>query len=151
MRALLSFALALVIGTTFAAAQASSANVSTMAGILAKLNHFPNDAEKATLGGIVKSDAATAHEKTVASALMNMQHSVSAADKPKLEAVVKDAAAPQGVKTLADVLARTTHTAKRRRQGSADQAREREVRSIADLRSVIVELHRGLGHCGFED
>ena len=113
MRALFSFALALVCATSLAAsaAQAPSANVQTMAGILAKLNHFPNDAEKATLGGIVKSDSATPHEKAVAQALINTQHSASAADKPKLEAIVKDAAAPQGVKTLADVLAKLTHTA----------------------------------------
>jgi hypothetical protein len=113
MRALISFAIALTLATSFAAAamQAPSANVRTMAGILAKLNHFPNDAEKATLGGIVKSDTATAHEKTIAQALINTMHTANAADKPKLEAVVKDSAAPQGVKTLAGVIASLNHTA----------------------------------------
>jgi hypothetical protein len=111
MRSVTSLALALVlVSSTFAAAmQAPSASVQTMAGILAKLNHFPNDAEKATLGGIVKSDTATAQEKTIAQAMMTMQHSVSAADKSKLEAIAQDASAPQSVKTLAGVLSRTTH------------------------------------------
>ena len=52
MRALTSLAIAfsLALSVAVAATQAPSANVQTMAGILAKLNHFPNDAEKATLG-----------------------------------------------------------------------------------------------------
>jgi hypothetical protein len=112
MRALISCAVALALTSSFAAAavQAPSANVRTMAGILAKLNHFPSDAEKATLGGIVKNDAATAHEKTLAQALINTMHTANAADKPKLEAILKDPAAPQGVKALAGVLASVNHT-----------------------------------------
>ena len=98
MRALTSFAIALSLASSLAVAamQAPSANVQTMAGILAKLNHFPNDAEKATLGGIVKSPTATAHEKAIAQALMNMQHSVGAADKPSSKRSLKDAVGAAG-------------------------------------------------------
>ena len=103
-------ALSLVALVAAAPVQTETQNVRAMAGILAKLNHFPTDAEKKTLETIVKSDAATAHEKTIAQALMNTQHAVGAADKPKLEAVTKDQAAPQAVRTLAEILARLNHS-----------------------------------------
>lgn len=107
-----AFAASLVAATIPAAAsQAESQNVRTIAGILAKLNHFPNDAEKTTLRGIVDSASATAHEKTLAQALVNMQHAVGAADKPKVEALAQDASAPASVRTIAGILARVNHTA----------------------------------------
>jgi hypothetical protein len=90
---------------------AESKAVQTMAGILAKLNHFASDAEKKSLKDIVDDKTATAPEKTVAQALINVQHTVSAADKPKLEALVADKATPESIKTLADVILHLTHTA----------------------------------------
>jgi hypothetical protein len=92
------------------AAQAPSQNVKTIAGVLAKLNHFAGDAEKKTLQAIVTNDAATASEKTLAQALVNVQHTAAAADKAKLEALAADAAAPQSVRTVAGILAQLNHT-----------------------------------------
>jgi len=114
MRTLLRTLPAVLLITCVSLATAAAAEtkaVQTMAGILAKLNHFPSDAEKKTLKDIVDDKAATAAEKTVAQALINMQHSVTPADKPKLEALVADKATPEGIKTLAEVMLRTTHTA----------------------------------------
>ncbi len=92
-------------------AQASqdSKAVKTMAGILLKLNHFPSDAEKKTLQGLIDDKATTAHERTLAHALMHLQHAATAEDKPKLAAIGKDAAAPASVRTLADILLRLNH------------------------------------------
>jgi len=87
-----------------------AANVRTMAGILAKLNHYPSDAEKKSLQAIVDDKTAGANEKTLAQALINVQHTVSPADKPKVEAVVKDPTASAPLKTLASVLTGLNHT-----------------------------------------
>lgn len=92
-------------------ANAQSKAVPTMAGILMRLNHFANDADKAALKTILDDKAATADEKTVAGALMNVQHTAAAADKAKLEAIVKDAKAAEGVKTLASVILSLNHMA----------------------------------------
>ena len=92
------------------ATPADGANVRTLAGILAKLNHYPSAAEKKSLQAIVDDKTAGANEKTLAQALINVQHTVSPADKPKVEAVVKDATASADLKTLAGVLAGLNHT-----------------------------------------
>jgi hypothetical protein len=112
MRILLRTALALLmtVGAASPALADEAANVRTMAGILAKLNHFPSDAEKKSLQAIVDDKMAGAHEKTLAQALINAQHTVNAADKPKVEAIAKDPAASEGLKTLAGVLAKLQHT-----------------------------------------
>jgi hypothetical protein len=91
------------------AAQTQSANVKTMAGILVKLNHFPSDAEKATLKAIVDNKASPEAERTVAQALINLQHQVGSADKPKLEALVKDKATAEPIRTLSTVILSLNH------------------------------------------
>lgn len=112
MRTLLRTTLALL----FVAAAATplvadeAANVRTMAGILAKLNHFPGDAEKKTLQAIVDDKTAGANEKTLATAILNLMHSAAAADKTKLDAVAKDMKASESVRSLAGVIARVQHT-----------------------------------------
>lgn len=112
MRNVLRITLALLIVAPLAVrlAATETKNVQTMAGILMKLNHFANDADKTTLKAIVDDKAATAAEKTVASALLNVQHKVSDADKPKLEALVKDTATSDSIKTLAQVILGLNHT-----------------------------------------
>jgi hypothetical protein len=112
MRGLIRNTVVVALAVAFtgaASALQSSPNVKTMAGVLATLNHFPGDAEKAKLEGIVKSESATAAEKTVAQAMINLQHTVAAADKPKLDALIKDQATPASVRTLAEILVRLNH------------------------------------------
>ena len=112
MRKLFRIALAVLFAASAAAPLLAdeAANVRTMAGILAKLNHFASDAEKKSLQAIVDDKTAGASEKTLASALMNVQHTVTAADKPKVEAVAKDPKASASLKTLASVLVGLNHT-----------------------------------------
>jgi hypothetical protein len=103
--------LAIGLTTTAATQQAPGQNIRVVAGILARLNHFANDADKKALQGIVASTTATAHEKVLAEALINVQHTAAAADKAKLEALAKDASAPESVRTIATILAGLNHTA----------------------------------------
>lgn len=90
--------------------QAGSDNVRTMAGILATLNHFPSDEQKATLQAITTSESATANEKALADALLGVQHSAAADDKAQLDAIVNDSDATEGEKMLAGVIAGLNHT-----------------------------------------
>jgi hypothetical protein len=109
LRTLPALLLMTCIAVTSLAAAESKA-VQTMAGILANLNHFASDSEKATLKGIVEDKATPAPEKTIAQALINVQHTVSAADKPKLQALVSDKDTPASIKTLAEVILALNHT-----------------------------------------
>ena len=95
---------------TPAAQTSKPSNVQTMAAILARLNHFASDAEKATLKTIVDDKTSTDAERTVAQALINVQHKVAAADAPKLQALAKDPKASESIKTMASVIVGLNHT-----------------------------------------
>jgi hypothetical protein len=112
MRKLHRIVIAVLVAAPLVAtlAAADSKAVQAMAGILMKLNHFPSDAEKATLKAIVDDKNSTAGERTVAQALMNVMHKVSAADKPKLEALVSDKDTSDALKTIAKVILNLNHT-----------------------------------------
>jgi hypothetical protein len=109
----MSLALLLVAGVVLAtplAARQSKA-VQTMAGMLATINHFPDEAQKKTLTSLAAESTTTAEEKVLIQAMLGMQHTIGAADKPKVEALVKSPSAPAGLKTLAEILGRFQHMA----------------------------------------
>jgi hypothetical protein len=108
--AVLTFSASAILAGQPAQSAAPSQNLKTIAGIVAKLNHFANDAEKKTLQGIADSATATAHEKTLARALINVQHTVAAGDKTGVEALSKDQSASEHVRLIASTLARLNHT-----------------------------------------
>lgn len=83
--------------------------VATMAEILADLNHFPSDAEKETLSGIIADEDTGDHERAVAMALLNVEHQVRDDDRAELESVLADETAPKPVKTLAKVIVNLNH------------------------------------------
>jgi len=87
---------------------ASGDAVKTMAGIMMGLNHYPSDAEKGTLKGIVDGDASAA-EKACATAMINLQHSASADDKKKLNAIIGDDSTPGPVRALAKIIVNLNH------------------------------------------
>jgi len=112
MRKIAFASLGLLVALSVAPAFADqAANIRTMAGILAKLNHFASPEEKKQLQTIAEDKTASPAEQTVATAIMNLQHTVTPADKTKLEALSKDTAAPAGLKTMATVLIGLNHTA----------------------------------------
>lgn len=92
------------ISSAFAASDA----IKTMAGIMMKLNHYPSDAEKETLKGIVNGKATDA-EKTLATAMINLQHSATAADKKKLNKLIADDSTPGPVRAMAKIIANLNH------------------------------------------
>ncbi|MFV2055849.1 MAG: hypothetical protein ACC707_05240 [Thiohalomonadales bacterium] len=88
---------------------AGDSDLKTMAQIMLKLNHYPSDAEKQTLKGIV-SASSEAHHKTLASAMINLQHKANAADIPKLKSIVSDGKASQSEKDMANILLGLNHS-----------------------------------------
>lgn len=83
--------------------------VSTMAGIVMHLNHYPSGSDKKTLAAIAQDAHTTAGEKVLATALMNMRHQVGGADAKKLRALVADEHADKGERELADILLGLNH------------------------------------------
>lgn len=81
-------------------ALAASGAVREMAGIMVKLEHYPGDAEKTKLKGIVDNEGSTAQERVLAAAISNLNHKVAAGDKGKLRQVMDDASAPAAVREL---------------------------------------------------
>jgi hypothetical protein len=111
MRKTLFATLALLISMSVAPLLADqAANVRTIAGILAKLNHNASADEKKQLQTIVDDKSASMAEHTVAMSIIGFQHKVTDADKAKLETLAKDAAAPAPLKTMATILVGMNHT-----------------------------------------
>ncbi len=92
-------------------ALAASAAVKEMAGIVMHLDHFPSDAGKVKLKGIVDNKGSTEQERVLATAISNLEHQVAAKDKDKLKQVMNDAAAPAEVKELAGIILNINHKA----------------------------------------
>jgi hypothetical protein len=90
-------------------ALAASMAVREMAGIVVHLAHYPSDAEKAKLQGIVDSRDSTGPERVLAGAIMNLKHKARAADKDRLRLLVNDAAAPAEVRDLAGIVMSINH------------------------------------------
>jgi len=87
----------------------SSPAISTMAGIVMHLNHYPSDSEKQALQEIIDDMHATAGERTLAGALKRMQHQVGGDDAEKLMALKNDAQASEAEREFADILLGITH------------------------------------------
>jgi len=92
----------------FSSVMAASDAVKTMAGIMMGLNHYPSDAEKATLKGIVDGGASDA-EKACATAMINLQHAATADDKKKLNGIISDDSTPGPVRALAKIIVNLNH------------------------------------------
>jgi len=90
-------------------ALAGGSSISTMAGIMMHLNHYPGSSEKQTLANIIRDDRATAGEKILAGALTRMRHSVQGNDATALRSLASDKQANQGERELADILLGISH------------------------------------------
>lgn len=99
-------------------ALAASEAVREMAGIMVNLEHYPSDAEKTKLKGIVDNKGSTAQERVLATAISNLKHKVAAGDKDKLKQVMDDAVAPAEVRELAGIILNLNH-----KPGSADKSK----------------------------
>jgi len=101
--------LPVLLWTAVPAAEAGGSAISTIAGIVMHLNHYPGNSEKQTLANIARDDHATAGEKALAGALMRMQHSVQGSDAAALRDLASDQQASHGERELADILLGISH------------------------------------------
>jgi len=95
--------------TAVPVASASDSAISTIAGIVMHLNHYPGSSEKQTLADITRDDHATAGEKALAGALMRMQHSVKGSDATALQDLASNKHASHDERELADILLGISH------------------------------------------
>jgi len=95
---------------TLSPAQAADSNISSMAGIVMHLKHYPNGNEKEQLAAIVSDQQTTAGEKALASALKNMQHKVSGSDANALQQLQSDPSASNQERELATILLGIAHS-----------------------------------------
>ena len=96
----------------FAAAQnASTAAAKQIADIVVSLNHFPSDADKATLAAISGNSELAQGVRDMATAVANIQHAATAEDKSKMMALAAAEDTPERGKALAGIIANINHTA----------------------------------------
>jgi len=96
----------------FALAQdANTAAAKQIADIVASLNHFPSDADKATLSAISGNSALAQGLRDMASAVSNIQHAANAEGKSAMAALQAAADTPDRGKVLAGIIENINHTA----------------------------------------
>jgi len=143
MKKIIGFLLVLpvLLWATAPAAFAGDSAVSTMAGMVMHLNHYPGDSEKQTLANIIHDDHATAGEKDLAGALMRMRHSVQGNDALALRTLTSDKQANHDERELADILLGITH-----HPSSSDM---RRLQSLIGTSAGRATPHRGSRSWGY--
>ncbi len=94
----------------FALADAASAQ-KTIAGILAGMNHFPSDAQKAELMAISSDESSGRGNQLIASAVHDIQHAPTAEGKAAMQQIIDYPQAPAETKALAKVVLEFNHMA----------------------------------------
>ncbi len=92
----------------YARSDQDDGDLKTIAGIVAGMNHFPSDAEKATLTAIVDSSERRGVQM-IASAVLNIQHAANAEGKETMGQIIAFDGAPANVKALAEVVMGFSH------------------------------------------
>ncbi|MBT8079295.1 MAG: hypothetical protein KJO31_12020 [Gammaproteobacteria bacterium] len=112
MKIIISAVMAAVVACLIVAmpANADTDNLQTLARITMTLNHYPSDAEKATLKAIVDSDDSSEEEASIAMALYNMQHKVKEKDAERLMDIVDDETSNPVAKDIASILLEVNHS-----------------------------------------
>jgi hypothetical protein len=109
MRVLIALAVALLLAA--ATAHGAGQPLATMAGIVADMEHFPSDEEKATLAEIAGDDAADPRIRVIAEAIANIEHRPGEADREKLDEILQDPTASVAMKLVAGAVLRFEHEA----------------------------------------
>ena len=82
-----------------------------IAGIVASLNHFPSDADKATLATISADDTIAGGLREMATAVASISHAANAEGKEAMARIMASDQAPDNAKSLAGIIASLNHTA----------------------------------------
>ncbi len=85
--------------------------VPALADILAGMNHFPSEAQQATLTAIGNDEAVASNLRTIAMAVVHIQHKVPDSYRARLDAIVADPDASDAERTLAGAALRFNHNA----------------------------------------
>ena len=95
----------------FSLAQDNAGAAKQIADIVASLNHFPSDADKATLMAISGNDELAAGLRAMATAVSSFAHSTNDEGKEAMAGIQSNAEAPDRAKALAGIIASLNHTA----------------------------------------
>ncbi|NKB98091.1 MAG: hypothetical protein GKR90_06290 [Pseudomonadales bacterium] len=102
--------LVLVVFITFPLLSVAGGHgVPAMADVVMKLQHFPNDDQKAALAKIADDSSYSVAEQQVATAIANMQHKVSAEDSERLAAIAANESLHKSLRALAKVVIGINH------------------------------------------
>jgi len=82
-----------------------------IADIVASLNHFPSDSDKATLAEISGNDSFPQALRNMADTVANISHSATAEGKEAMAAIQANMDAPESARTLAGIIASINHVA----------------------------------------
>lgn len=94
----------------FSLADAASAQKS-IAGILAGMNHFASDAQKAELASIAGDDSSGRGMQMIATAVSNIQHAATDEGKASMNQIIGYERASAEAKALAEIVLGFSHTA----------------------------------------
>ncbi len=85
--------------------------VKDIAGVVAGMNHFPSDQEKAKLMALSADDTLAEGVRDMASTVANIQHFANAEGKDAMARIMANDQAPDNAKALAGIIARFAHMA----------------------------------------
>jgi len=95
---------------TLAQANPNGAAFREIADIVASLNHFPSDGDKAKLMAISSNDALAQPLREMATAVANISHAANAEGKAAMAGVQANSEVPDRAKELAGIIASLSHT-----------------------------------------
>lgn len=90
-------------------ALAADSPAASLAGVLVNMNHFPSDADKATLHGIASDESVDEDLRAIAQAIAGIQHTPQPTDQARLNGILSDESASPAEKTLAGAVLRFEH------------------------------------------
>jgi hypothetical protein len=105
------FAVIALVGlfSQFSLAQDVDGALSEIADIVASINHFPSDADKAALATISGNDSLPQPLRDMAAAVSNISHSANAEGKAVMASIQGNPQAPDTAKSLAGIIAGLNH------------------------------------------
>lgn len=101
----------LVLLAVSPAAYSQSDAVSTMAGILLEMTHFPTEEHKETLAAISEDDDASEASRTIAEAIRNIEHKAQPEDVDELQKVAAGFSGSMAEQQLANIVLDFEHKA----------------------------------------
>ena len=102
----------LVVFVFFPCMAIADDSISTMASVLSELNHFPSEADKKALAGIIEDESSTADEKMLAQIISRIEHKASVFVKVRLEKILEREDTSQAARAIATAVVNINHKLK---------------------------------------